>query len=115
MPLSFSDRGDADDEDTMYPAQHALRRHDLTSPQREKNEWSHIEHHGRDEEDHDHILHDRDSATQSLLTPSSEFISAPDYMRDPRVRRWSWSYTEGGDGEYRWVYLRGNPCCTDSN
>lgn len=108
MPLSFSDRGDPDDDDTMYPAQYALRRHDLTSQQREKDEWSHIEHHGRDEEEHDHTLHDRDSATQSLLTPSmqqSEFISAPDYTRDPRVHGWSWSYTFVYRGRRRRLYV----------
>jgi len=96
MASSFSDRGDPDDDDTMYPAQYALRRHDLTFQQREKDEWSHIEHHGRDEEEHDQAFHDQGSAMQSLLTPSmhqSEFISAPDYTRGPRVNRWSWSYT----------------------
>ena len=97
MPLSFSDRGDFDDDDdTMYPAQYALRRHDLTIQQRGKDEWPHIEHHGRDEEEHDHDLHDQESATQRLLTPSmhqSEFISAPDYTRGSRGHGWSWSYT----------------------
>lgn len=103
MPLSFSDRGDPDDDDTMYPAQYALRRHDLTIQQREKDDWSHIEHHGRDEEEHDHVLHDQESVTQRLLTPSiqqSEFISAP---RGPRVHGWSWSYTFVYQGRRRRV------------
>lgn len=98
LSLPFSDRGDLhdDDDDTMYPAQYALRRHDLAIRQREKDEWSHVEHQGRDEEEYDHVLHDQESAAQSLLTPSmhqSEFISAPDYTRGPKVHGWSWSYT----------------------
>jgi len=107
MTSSFSDSGDPDDDDMMYPTQYALRRDDLTNRHREENEWSHVKHHhGRDEEDHDGVLQDQDSEAHTLLTSTmhqSEFISAPVQMRGSRSHGWSWSYTFVFQGRRRKV------------
>ncbi|KAF8967862.1 hypothetical protein BDZ97DRAFT_1801621 [Flammula alnicola] len=94
VPLPYSGEDEGEDDDTMYPAQYAVRREAHTLRQREEDEWSYVgPNHGRDEEDYD-IVHGPGSVMSN--TVSSEFISAPSQSRSSsssRKRAWSWSYT----------------------
>ncbi|KAF5322281.1 hypothetical protein D9619_001903 [Psilocybe cf. subviscida] len=80
-----------DEEDTMFPAQYAIRR--------ESDEWSHIGMgHTRDEDFE--VVFDQESAvgtpSSSISRSQSKFISAPSRPKvsaPPRRSRWSWSYS----------------------
>ena len=90
LVIPYSDR-EEDEEDTLYPAQYAVRRDG--HKQREDDGWSHVER-GREEEEAYEMVNDQEtSGGNSLGRPiHSEFITAPDHARHVK-RRKGWSYT----------------------
>ena len=104
--VPYSDRDEEDEEDTLYPAQYAVRRDGLK--QREDEGWSHVERSG--EEEAYEIINDQEAGgggnSLGRLIHHSEFITAPDHatrhVRKPR----SWSYTFMFRGRPRKIIFR---------
>ena len=104
LPLSYSDRDEEDEEDTLYPAQYAARR-DIRV-QCEDEDWSHV---GQDMDGEPYEMGaDQEAVGGNSLGHRihSEFISAPDHARSARGQKWSWSYTFMFKGRMRRITLR---------
>ncbi|KAF8897093.1 hypothetical protein CPB84DRAFT_1781548 [Gymnopilus junonius] len=92
-PLALSDRGDEENEnDPMFPVQYATRREGHA---RDDDDWSQVGQSGRDDDEFE-VVHDPESGVHTSPRLQSQFISAPDQLRQlsgPKRRGWSWSYT----------------------
>ena len=105
--VPYSDRDEEDDEDTLYPAQYAIRR-DSHKP-RDDDSWSHVER--SVEEDTYDVVSDQEAGSggKSLghQIQHSEFITAPDHAaRHGRRHKKVWSYTFVYKGRPRRITLR---------
>ena len=97
---------DEDEEDTLYPAQYAVRRDG--HKQREDDDWSHI---GRSREEETYeMISDQEAGRGNSSGPQvhPEFITAPDHTQHlSSVRRHNgWSYTFMLGGRARRIVLR---------
>ena len=106
LVIPYSDRDEDDEEDTLYPAQYAVRRDG--HKQRDDDSWSHVEQSG--EEDAYEIVNDHEAGVggNSLgrQIHHSEFITAPDHAaRHVRGHR-GWSYTFMYKGRPRRITFR---------
>ena len=88
LVVPYSDR-EEDEEDTLYPAQYAVRRE--SHKQRDDDDWSHVER-NREEEEAYEMVNDQE-ADGGRQIHHSEFITAPDHAARHVRRRKGWSYT----------------------
>jgi hypothetical protein len=103
----YSDRDEDDDEeDTLYPAQYAVRRD--SHKQREDDGWSHVERGG--EEDAYDMVNDQEAAgggnSLGRQIHHSEFITAPDHAARHARSHKGWSYTFMYKGRPRRITFR---------
>ena len=105
LVVPYSDR-DEDEEDTLYPAQYAIRRDSHSHKQREDDGWSHIER-SREEEEAYEMVDDQEAGGGNSLGRQihPEFITAPDHARHVR-RPKDWSYTFMFKGRPRRITFR---------
>ena len=103
LVIPYSDQ-DEDEEDTLYPAQYAVRRD--SHHKREDDGWSHVER-SREEEAYEMVSDQEVVGGGNNLGRQihSEFITAPDHARHLR-RRKGWSYTFMFRGRPRRITLR---------
>ncbi|KAH9485010.1 hypothetical protein JR316_0001914 [Psilocybe cubensis] len=100
VPMPFSDKADDDfDDDTMYPAQYAIRREGtglLFRHREDDDEWSHVGQ-GSERDDHELLFHgDQEAGAGTTPQLQSKFISAPDNnsrLLATKKRKYHWSYT----------------------
>jgi hypothetical protein len=95
--IPYSD-ADEDEEDTLYPAQYAVRRDG--HKQIEDGDWSHVGR-SREEETYEMICDQEAREGHSLERQiHSEFITAPDHARHlssvRKQNRWSYTFMLGG-------------------
>ncbi|KAF9481518.1 hypothetical protein BDN70DRAFT_876156 [Pholiota conissans] len=92
VPMPYSEDDDGEDNDTMYPAQYAMRRDSYSFHQKEDDEWSNIQ-----DEVYFDTVHDSESVSQSVLLSTShqsEFVSTPHRSRHAMaLKKRTWSYT----------------------
>ncbi|KAF9565550.1 hypothetical protein CPC08DRAFT_683670 [Agrocybe pediades] len=111
LPQSLED----EDEDTMYPAQYAVRRDSHSLRARDEDDWSQVGHHDGTEDNKFVVVHDQESGLPNpVSTPRlhSQFISAPEHSSKHRRsssiakrRNYSWSYTFVFRGRRRRITL----------